>query len=115
MQFKKYNSIENSFQEDFIKSIIDQGYENIEYVVQEKVHGANLSFITDGKAIISAKRTELISEGEAFFNSKTVQEKYSEKLLSLFNDLSSLYNCKAINVFGELFGDRKSTRLNSSH
>lgn len=62
MEFKKYNSIENSYQDDFISSIIEQGFGDLEYVVQEKVHGANLSFITDGHKILSAKRTELINE-----------------------------------------------------
>ncbi|HYG38957.1 MAG TPA: hypothetical protein VD908_10070 [Cytophagales bacterium] len=76
MEFKKYNSIENLYQEDFIRSIIEQGFGELEYVVQEKVHGANLSFITDGQSILSAKRTELILDNEQFFNSKIVQDKY---------------------------------------
>ena len=46
MEYKKYNTIENSYQEDFIKSIIEQNLNNGDFVVQEKVHGANLSFIT---------------------------------------------------------------------
>lgn len=36
MEFKKYNSIENSYQKDFIDSIIDQGFGDLDYVVQEK-------------------------------------------------------------------------------
>jgi hypothetical protein len=75
MEFKKYNSIENSYQEDFITNIKRQGFSDLEYVVQEKIHGANLSFMTDGQSIISAKRTGIILEGEQFFNSKLVQEK----------------------------------------
>lgn len=47
MEFKKYNSIENSYQDDLISSIIEQGFGDLEFVVQEKVHGANLSFITE--------------------------------------------------------------------
>lgn len=33
MEFKKYNSIENSYQSDFINSIIEQGFAELEYVV----------------------------------------------------------------------------------
>ncbi len=44
MNFRKYNSIENSYQSSFIEKIIQNGFENETYVVQEKVHGANLSF-----------------------------------------------------------------------
>ncbi len=104
MEFKKYNSIENAYQDDFINLIIDQGYSNIEYVVQEKVHGANLCFITDGQNILSAKRTELIPENEQFFNSKFVQEKYSSKILNVFREVSEQFNAKSMSIFGEIFG-----------
>lgn len=104
MEFKKYNSVENSYQADFINSIIEQGFGNLEYVVQEKVHGANLCFITNGQTIISAKRTELISANEQFFNHKTVQEKYADKIFKIFKELTEKYNAKSITIFGELFG-----------
>lgn len=104
MEFKKYNSIENSYQEDFIKSIIEQGYGDLEYVVQEKVHGANLSFITDGQNIISAKRVELINDNEQFFNSQQVQNKYKDKILALFTEVSEQFNAKTLTIFGEIFG-----------
>ena len=72
MEFKKYKSIENSYQDGFISSIIEQGFGDLEFVIQEKVHGANLSFITDGQNILSAKRTELILDSEEFYSSKFV-------------------------------------------
>jgi Rnl2 family RNA ligase len=104
MEFKKYNSIENSYQDDFMQSIIDQGFGDIEYVVQEKVHGANLSFITDGQKIIAAKRTELILDDEQFFNSKSVQDRYRDNILNLFQEISEKFNTKTVTIFGELFG-----------
>lgn len=104
MIFKKYNSIENSHQDDFLKAIREQGFGNQEYIVQEKVHGANLSFVTDGQQLLSAKRTEPILDGEDFFNSKIVSEKYKDKILALFLDLSNQFHAKTITVFGELFG-----------
>jgi Rnl2 family RNA ligase len=104
MEFKKYNSIENSYQEDFINLVIEQGFGDLEYVVQEKIHGANLSFITDGQTIISAKRTELIADNEQFFNSKLVQENYADKVLKVFQEVAEMFNAKTISIFGELFG-----------
>ena len=74
MDFKKYNSIENSYQIEFLNEIKEQGFYDLEYVVQEKVHGANLSFITNGKDIISAKRTELKSQ---MMRISTIQSMYS--------------------------------------
>ena len=55
MDFRKYNSIENSYQLDFINAINEQGFQNQEYIVQEKVHGANICFITDGNQIVQEK------------------------------------------------------------
>ena len=104
MEFKKYNSIENSYQDDFINSIIEQGFGNLTYVVQEKVHGANLSFITDGQNILTAKRTELILDSEEFFNSKRVLTNYKDKILNLHKDISSDFDTKNVTIFGEIFG-----------
>ena len=104
MEFKKYNSIENSYQNDFIETIINHGFSNLEYIVQEKVHGANLSFICDGKTILSAKRTELILESENFYNSSNVLEKYKINIFSLHQELFETHNAKSITIFGELYG-----------
>ena len=105
MDFKKYNSIENSYQIEFLNEIKEQGFYDLEYVVQEKVHGANLSFITNGKDIISAKRTELITDNENFYNSKYVQHKYESKVIQLYKLISEKYSdVKQVTIFGELFG-----------
>jgi Rnl2 family RNA ligase len=104
MEFRKYNSVENSYQNDFISAIIEQGFGDLDYVVQEKIHGANLSFITDGQNILSAKRTELILDNEAFFNAKLVQEKYTDKIFNLFKEFSQSFDTKTLTIFGELFG-----------
>ena len=70
--FKKYNSIENTYREKQIEQVYLHGYDNEKYVVQEKVHGANFSFITDGEVIQVAKRSGLIAEDEKFNNYKFV-------------------------------------------
>ena len=104
MEFKKYNSIENSYQDDFLSSINEQGFGDLDYAVQEKVHGANLSFITDGQNILSAKRTELIFDNEQFFNSKLVQDNYKDKIWALHATISKQFDTKTVTIFGEIFG-----------
>lgn len=104
MQFKKFNSIENSYQKDFVQAIFDRGFAEIDYVVQEKVHGANFSFITNGKEVQAAKRTGIIAEKESFYNAQVVLEKYSERVLELFEYLSSDFDLHTLTVFGELIG-----------
>ena len=104
MEFKKYNSIENSYQDKFINAIINHTYDSYEYIVQEKVHGANLSFITDGKMITMAKRTEIITEDEDFYNSKELLENYRNRILSLFSEVSEIFHATSLTIFGEIFG-----------
>ena len=41
LEFKKYNSIENTFNKDFMDKINSERLDSLQYVVQEKVHGAN--------------------------------------------------------------------------
>jgi len=51
LEFKKYNSIENTYNKEFMEKIKLEGYDSLLYVVQEKVHGANCCFVTDGKEV----------------------------------------------------------------
>ncbi len=104
MEFKKYNSIENSYQKDFIRSIVQQGFSDLEYIVQEKVHGANLSFITNGQNILSAKRTEIIQDSEEFYNSNIVLSNYKDNILALYSACAKQFDAKTITIFGEIFG-----------
>ncbi|MFV0555005.1 MAG: RNA ligase, Rnl2 family [Mangrovibacterium sp.] len=104
MEFKKYNSIENMEQKSFIKSLLVQGFGDLEYVVQEKVHGANLSFTSDGEKVLSAKRTGWIEEGEDFYNVQQVEADYRSRVLALSSELMQQYGAKTVSIFGELFG-----------
>lgn len=104
MKFVKYNAIENSSQKDFITSIFEQGYGDLDYVVQEKVHGTNICFITDGQSIVCARRNEIIMENETFYNIHIVMEKYKTQILALYQDIANQYLTKTISIYGELFG-----------
>lgn len=48
LTFKKYSSIENHFNREFMEKVVAEMPQDFEYVVQEKVHGANTSFLCDG-------------------------------------------------------------------
>lgn len=105
MLFKKYNSIENSYQEKFIDRMKLLGFHKETFVVQEKIHGANLSFHTDGKIIKIAKRTDFIQNDETFFNAHQILEKYRENVLSLFKELKlKKSTINKVSIFGEVFG-----------
>jgi len=103
IQFKKYNSVENTFDKDFMERIFIEGRDNQEYVVQEKVHGANVCLITDGKTVSFGKRTGLVEADEKFYDYEELLERYAPKIISLF---SAIPDIKTLIVFGEMFGGK---------
>lgn len=107
MEFWKYTSIESSFRKRFINSIYDQGLSGNEFIVQEKLHGANFSFYTDGSNIQCSKRTQFIEDHELFFNYKAVLKKYENSVIDAFKIIKERYSeVKFISITGELFGGK---------
>ena len=105
MQFTKYNSIENAYRSEFIEKVSNSGYHGEQFVVQEKVHGANLSYWTDGKEIKAAKRSDFLEETENFYNFQAIRDKYREGILQAFQIIKNKYSdTKYIAIFGELMG-----------
>jgi Rnl2 family RNA ligase len=103
--FKKYNSIENTYRKKATEQVYLHDYGNDVFVVQEKVHGANFSFITDGNSIKVAKRTSLIAEGENFNNYEYVLNKYEKAIKTLFKLVKIDFpETEIMTVFGEIFG-----------
>ena len=101
MEFKKYGSIENSYQIKTINKVKEEGKADGEWVVQEKVHGSNFSIWTDGKEVKCAKRSGWINEDENFNSWETVvTDEFEKKVLDMFSN-----NCKeSLVLCGELFG-----------
>ena len=60
MSFKKYSSIENSFNRQFMECVMTEMPTDLQYVIQEKGHGANTSFLCDGVEVLFAKRTSVL-------------------------------------------------------
>lgn len=104
--FKKYNSIENTYRDEFLERIKTHGFWRNEFVVQEKVHGSNLSFWTeDGKSFFSAKRTGIIEKNEKFYNYETVLKNIKPKLELLWHSIKTDFpELSQLTIFGELFG-----------
>jgi len=98
MEFKKYNSIENSYQQRFVeKCFYNLGWYN-DFIVQEKIHWANFGFYVYENEIKCAKRTGFILEDEKFFNYKKVLNDNKERLENLRKEI-----WKDIIVFWEIF------------
>ncbi|MEF9477754.1 RNA ligase, Rnl2 family [Chryseobacterium sp. RRHN12] len=105
MIFKTYNSIENAYQARVIEQIRMQGFGDEVFIVQEKVHGANFSFFTDGKEIKIAKRTAFIEKDEKFFNAHQILERYRKNVIAVFQKVKTIYpEVETVVIYGELFG-----------
>ena len=78
------------------------------WIVTEKIHGANFSFVVDNTGVRAAKRGAILEEGseDEFFNCKTVIDTNKQHMIDLYNQIKNTLNCDSITVFGELFGGR---------
>lgn len=103
MEFMKYSSIENSYRKRFLDKIVEEGHAGLEYVVQEKVHGANFSFWMNEVKTECAKRSGFVKEGEGFFNFEDVKKKYYKQMRDLFESFQR-EGASLVTVYGELFG-----------
>lgn len=90
-----------------MERVKDEIPSDMEWIVQEKVHGSNTSFLCDGTEVKFAKRTALLAEDEKFYDFQSLLEEYKPKILSLFNRVKQSHpDVEAISVFGEMFGGR---------
>ncbi len=109
--FKKYSSIENEFNEEFLQKVREEIPSDTLWAVQEKVHGTNVSFICEflggGKISMTfAKRTSPVEEGENFYSYEEFVERYRPRIEKLARQVLRRYSYRAdgVVVFGEMFG-----------
>jgi Rnl2 family RNA ligase len=104
--FKKYNSIENTYRQTVLDQIRLHEFDEHTYIVQEKTHGANISFWTlDGTSIYTAKRSGPLEEKEVFYNHDTVLENLAPKFKEIWQELQTIHSdLKQITFFGEIIG-----------
>ena len=105
IQFKPYPSIGNAADAAWMEQVRKNVETGALFAVQEKVDGANVSFLCDDLDVRMAWRTAILSPEEPFFGYREVLERYSGQVYSLFNRLRLSYpEMTSIAVFGELFG-----------
>ena len=105
IKFKKYSSIENHFYKDYLDQVREQVPADMQWVVQEKVHGTNTSFLCDGNDVKFAKRTSILGDDEKFYDYQEILEEYRDKVMSLYHRVCQFHEgVESISVFGELCG-----------
>jgi len=107
IRFKKYNSIENTFDKDFMEKIRLEELDKQEFVVQEKVHGSNFCFVTDGTIVSAGKRTGFIETDEKFYDYEELLETYKQRVTTLFSVVKTEHpDAQILTIFGEMFGGK---------
>lgn len=111
LEFVKFPSLENHYREGTVHRARELGLENVQYLVTEKVHGANFSFhvkVEDGRAleVKAGKRTGFIEEDESFYGCRPVIDKYAKSVKSFAEALLIFMQIKdaVVSIYGELYG-----------
>ncbi|RGB29488.1 hypothetical protein C1646_745321 [Rhizophagus diaphanus] len=132
----KYHAIETTSNSKRVEMFKKENLlDKCEWVVTEKVHGSNFSFITNGKEIKCASRLGLLTDSTEYYGFQNVKERYYKNIIKLWdimltknliksksksksksnnnNDNENNNNDddddeKVIIIFGELFGGRYS-------
>ena len=105
MNFLKYPTIENAYRTKYIDKIINFGLAEGEWIVEEKIHGANFGIYFDGTEIRCAKRTGFLGQDDSFYNYKEVIDANRKAVENLFQlILSTNQSALSVIIYGELFG-----------
>ena len=101
MNFKKFNSIENVQHQRYLDKVVEEGKANQEFVVTEKVHGANFSMHYNGIDFKIASRSGFIGLEGNFYGVNNHIDSLKERILKLYDLLG---NGGEVSVYGEWFG-----------
>jgi len=107
MIFRKYDTIENVYNTEFINKIFSERKSSGSWVVHEKIHGSNFSIWYDGSEVQFASRSGFIGENTSFFGFQRHIEnmkQFIKNIWTMLNDSTEYCGIKFITVFGELFG-----------
>lgn len=105
IQFKTYPSIGNASDAEWMARVREAVPEGSLFAVQEKVDGANVSFLCDDLEVRMARRKAILEPQEPFFQYEQMLKRYEGHICHIFNRLRVLYpDLVSIAVYGELFG-----------
>jgi len=112
--FKKYSSIENSYQQKYILKALElhPQLKDMKYSIREKIDGSNLQlYFEPRKEMLVGKRTSFLENGDKFFDVWNVLEKYKYQIekIQQFTDSGGI---SSVRIFGELYGKGIQKRVN---
>ncbi|WP_271784859.1 RNA ligase family protein [Aquimarina algiphila] len=102
--FSEYEKMPSNFEKLGLNVRDFEKMEKLQWVVTEKVHGANFSFVYENGNLKYAKRKEYLSWNDDFFGFQLVVNNIENAIIQLFEDLSFKIKATKYIVYGELFG-----------
>ncbi|WP_231128679.1 RNA ligase family protein [Chryseobacterium vaccae] len=105
-EFSGYEKMPNSLKKLGLNENDFSQMEKLKWVVTEKVHGANFSFIYENGHLKFAKRKEYLNWADDFFGFQLVVNKLEDNILRLFEHINSKITAEKYIIYGELFGGK---------
>ncbi|SIS73980.1 RNA ligase family protein [Chryseobacterium gambrini] len=105
-EFSGYEKMPNNLKKLGLSESDFSKMEKLKWVVTEKVHGANFSFVYENGSLKFAKRKEYLNWTDDFFGFQLVVSKLENNILPLFEKLSSNIAAEKYIIYGELFGGK---------
>ncbi|WBX98974.1 RNA ligase family protein [Chryseobacterium gambrini] len=105
-EFSGYEKMPNNLKKLGLSESDFSKMEKLKWVVTEKVHGANFSFVYENGSLKFAKRKEYLNWSDDFFGFQLVVSTLENNILRLFEKLSSDIAAEKYIIYGELFGGK---------
>lgn len=104
MNHNEYEKMPKGFQSYGFDERQSRELSKLKWVVTEKVHGANFSFVYSDGTLKYAKRKEFLSWNDDFFGFQAVVHELEDRLLKMFEALALREGKPDWILYGELFG-----------
>lgn len=103
--YESYEKIPESLDKWNLTESDYRAFKKTDWVVTEKIHGANFCIIADGYEVRFAKRKEFLQPNEDFFNHQSLENKLIHQVQEIFRVIQAKYpHTLRVSVYGELFG-----------
>lgn len=112
MEFKRFTKLVNTYDEKAVSMVRLLGFSDEDWVVTEKLDGANFSFWYDGESFKVASRNQFVDGG--FFNCQQVIDLYKESVLATYSNLvikGEIGVGDTLSIVGELVGEGINGRV----
>lgn len=103
--YVNYEKISENLNKWNLEEVDYRVFRKTDWVVTEKIHGANFGIVTNGSEVRFAKRKEFLQPDEDFFDYQSLKSQLVEQAKEIFKILQAERNdLLKVFVYGELFG-----------